>query len=76
MKGRRLLMDRLTPEEILLAFTESHEWLSRREIARALGVSKSDTLIHFLEQMVADGLLYRQETVTINRAPIFMYRRT
>jgi len=75
MTQRRLWIDKLSAEEVLTAFSDADYWLSRREVAQALGVSKNKTLINLLEQLVADGYLWRQESLTINGAKVIMYRR-
>jgi prophage antirepressor-like protein len=76
MTQRRFLIDRVSEDDVLLLLSDGEGWWTRRDIAKALGVSKNTTLINLLEQMAANGQIQRAEGVTINRARVLLYRST
>jgi predicted transcriptional regulator len=73
MPQYRFLTDQPTPADVEALFAESEVWLTRRDVAEMLGVSRSQRLINILEQLVADGVLERRTTALANRANVFVY---
>jgi len=73
MPQYRLLAEQPTRADVVALFAESEVWLSRRDVAEMLGVSRSARLISVLELLCADGVLVRREMVLANRAVAFVY---
>jgi len=70
-----LWSDAVSYDDIVAIFDAPGQWLSRRDIAVRLHVSKSAGLIAKIEQLAADGVLRKQEVVLLNRAVAFVYQK-
>ena len=75
LRKYRFARDGITPELVLACFADDDLYLSRREIAGRLGVSRSNSLINVIERMVTDGLLRKHVDVLVNGAQVFLYER-
>jgi len=78
MNAQRSLFQDNTPtfDEIMSAWNGDREWLSRSEIARALGRSKSPILIAVINVLVNVGYLTVKNEPLPNGADYFKYSPT
>lgn len=59
---------------IYSACVSAERYLTRLEIARAVGRAKTPHLVALIEQLVEDGILVRHELDNGNGLPIFVYK--
>jgi len=67
--------DHLSDEDVLLAFTEPDEWLSRRQLADRVWRKVTPSLSERLERLVGEGKLLKQAIDLTNGMKMFFYQK-
>lgn len=65
----------LSDEDVLLAFTEPDEWLSRRQLADRVWRKVTPSFVERLERLVGEGKLLRQQADLRNGMQMFFYQK-
>jgi len=74
-EGQMFYTDHLSDEDVLLAFTEPDEWLSRRQLADRVWRKVTPSLADRLERLVGEGKLVKQSIDLNNGMKMFFYQR-
>lgn len=67
--------DAISDEDVLLAFTDADEWLSRRQLADRVWRKVTPSLVERLERLVGEGKLKRQHHQLNNGMMMFFYQK-
>jgi predicted transcriptional regulator len=66
---------RRTTADVLAVFAPNDDVLTRGEIAKRLGRTKTSGVVNLIEECVQEGLLERSEEALINGVLVYLYRR-
>ena len=75
-QGKMFYVQALNDGDVLLAFEQGDEWLSRRQIAERLWRKVTPGLCERLERMVGQGKLEKRVLDLNNGQKMFWYRKS